>query len=109
MQRVAAAENCGWPIVRVDMQERAGAFQRIIGQTRFIPIFTTVVGNGNNAVYDIVAFVGVRILDVNLTGSMSSKHLTVQPALVYSRGALPNTTSTATTGYYLYSPVFLVK
>ena len=26
-----------------------------------------------------------------------------------SRGALPNTTSTATTGYYLYSPVFLVK
>jgi len=85
------------------------ALASIIGQTRFIPIFTTVVGNGNNAVYDIVAFVGVRIMDVNLTGSMSSKHLTVQPALVYTRGALPNTTSTATTGYYIYSPVFLVK
>jgi hypothetical protein len=85
------------------------ALESIIGQTRFIPIFTTVVGNGNTATYEIVAFVGVRILDVKLTGAMSSKYLTVQPALVYTRGALPNTISTATTGYYIYSPVFLVK
>lgn len=85
------------------------ALASIIGQTRFIPIFDAVVGNGNNAEYEIVAFVGVRILDVDLTGSMSSKHLTVQPALVYTRGVVPNTTSTATTGYYIYTPVFLVK
>ena len=72
------------------------ALASIIGQTRLIPIFTSVVGNGNNAEYDIVEFVGVRIMDVNLTGSMSSKHLTVQPALVYTRGGIPATSSSTT-------------
>jgi Flp pilus assembly protein TadG len=85
------------------------ALASIIGQTRFIPLFDAVNGNGNNAVYEIVAFVGIRVLDVGLTGSMSSKHLTVQPALVYTRGALPNTNSNGTTGYYVYTPIFLVK
>lgn len=85
------------------------ALASIIGQTRCIPIFDAVTGNGNNAQYEIVAFVGVRIMAVDLTGSMSSKHLTVQPALVHTRGVLPNTTSTTTTGYYIYTPVFLVK
>ncbi|HVW02053.1 MAG TPA: pilus assembly protein TadG-related protein [Planctomycetaceae bacterium] len=85
------------------------ALASIVGQTRLIPIFKSVVGNGNNAQYDIVAFAGVRILDVNLTGSMSSKHLTVQPATVYTRGGVPNTSSTTTTSYGVYSPIFLVK
>jgi Flp pilus assembly protein TadG len=85
------------------------ALAAIIGQTRFIPIFDAVNGNGNNAVYEIVAFVGVRIMDVNLTGSMSSKHLTLQPALVYTRGALPNTNTGGSTGFYVYTPIFLVK
>jgi len=85
------------------------ALASIIGQTRFIPIFDAVTGNGNNAEYEIVAFVGVEICDVQLTGSMSSKHLTVQPALCYSRGALAGTNSASTTGYSVYSPVFLVK
>jgi Flp pilus assembly protein TadG len=85
------------------------ALASIVGQTRLIPIFKSVVGNGNNATYDIVAFAGVRILDVNLTGSMSSKHLTVQPATVYTRGGVANTSSTTTTSYGVYSPIFLVK
>ena len=80
----------------------------IIGQTRLIPIFTTVVGNGNNATYDIVMFVGVRVLDVDLTGSMSSKHLTVQPATVFTRGGIASALSTQQS-YGTYSPVWLVK
>ena len=85
------------------------ALASIVGQTRFIPIFSSVTGTGNNAQYDIVAFVGVRVMDVNLTGSMNSKHLTVQPATVYTRGGIPNTSSTTQTSYGIYSPVFLVK
>jgi Flp pilus assembly protein TadG len=85
------------------------ALASIIGQPRFIPLFDSVTGNGNNAVYEIVAFVGIRVMDVSLTGSMSSKHLTIQPALVYTRGALPNTNSNSPTGFYIYSPIFLVK
>ncbi|MBI3864299.1 MAG: hypothetical protein HY290_20640, partial [Planctomycetia bacterium] len=85
------------------------ALASIIGQTRIIPIFNSISGNGNNATYDIVEFVGVRILDVDLTGSMSSKHLTVQPAVVYTRGGITSTTSGTTTSYGIYSPIFLVK
>ena len=54
----------------------------IIGQPRVIPIFSSVSGPGNNATYTIVQFVGVRILDVKLTGSMSGKRATIQPANV---------------------------
>ena len=85
------------------------ALASIIGQTRFIPIFSSVTGNGNNAQYDIVAFVGVRIMDVDLTGSMSSKHLTVQPALCYTRGGLANNSASTRSSQGVYSPVFLVK
>jgi len=53
---------------------------QIKGQPRAIPIFTAVSGPGNNATYTITKFVGIRILDVQLTGSPSKKHVTVQPA-----------------------------
>ncbi|MCA9214236.1 MAG: hypothetical protein KDB27_14290 [Planctomycetales bacterium] len=49
----------------------------IIGQTRVIPVFGSVAGNGNNANYTIVKLVGVRIMGVKLTGPMKKKHLTV--------------------------------
>lgn len=90
------------------------ALAAIIGQTRIIPIFSSVGGNGANANYDIVQFVGIRVLDVNLTGSMSSKHLTVQPAWAYTRGAIAATAPSGSTyppqyTYGVYSPVWLVK
>lgn len=80
----------------------------IIGQTRIIPIFSSVTGNGNNAVYTIVQWAGVRILDVKLTGSMSSKYLRIQPAPVVIRNTIPaDATRTWSSG--IYSPVVLVK
>ncbi len=88
------------------------ALASIIGQTRIIPIFSSLSGNGANATYDIVQFVGIRVLDVDLTGSMSSKHLTVQPAWVYARGAIAagsgNGSQTQNT-YGIYTPVWLVR
>jgi Flp pilus assembly protein TadG len=79
----------------------------IIGQPRTIPVFRSVVGPGNNATYTIVRFVGIRILDVKLTGSQSSKRVIVQPATVVARGAIP---STATSGRsdFVYSPAWLI-
>ena len=53
---------------------------QIKGQPRAIPIFTSVSGPGNNAMYTVIKFVGIRILDVQLTGSPSKKRVTVQPA-----------------------------
>ncbi len=61
------------------------ALEAIIGETRAMPIFIEVVGQGNNTTYTIVKFVGVRIMAVNLGGGPNSRHLTVQPALFSSR------------------------
>jgi len=79
----------------------------IKGQPRIIPIFRAVHGPGNNAQYTIVKFAGVRIMAVKLTGSMSSKHVTIQPAMIKARGGIP-TPATQPTSYFLYSAPRLV-
>jgi Flp pilus assembly protein TadG len=79
----------------------------IIGKTRIIPIFEQVQSPGNNATYTIVEFAGVRIMDVSLTGKMSSKRLIVQPAKILVRGGIP--ASGATTSWFVYSPAWLVR
>lgn len=79
----------------------------IIGQPRIIPIFSSVSGPGNNAQYTIVQFAGVRIMDVCLTGKMSSKRVIVQPANIRIKGGIPS--SGPQTTHYIYSPVWLVR
>jgi len=61
--------------------------EAIKGQPRAIPIFTEVSGPGNNATYTIVKFVGIRILDVKLTGGQ--KHVIVQPAPFVDSTVIP--------------------
>ncbi|MCC6491942.1 MAG: hypothetical protein IT424_02855 [Pirellulales bacterium] len=78
----------------------------IKGQPRLIPIFSTVVGPGNNAQYTIVHWAGIRILDVKLTGSMSQKRVIIQPAPMVIPGAIASTTESSS---YAYTPVVLVK
>ena len=79
----------------------------IIGKPRVIPIFSKVQGPGNNAQYTIVKWVGVRIMDVQLTGAMSKKHLTIQAAPMVVHGVVPS--ATTGTSAYVYSPIVLVK
>lgn len=80
----------------------------IIGQKRLIPIFESVSGNGNNAIYTIVRFEGVRVLEVQLTGPMQQKRLVVQPAMTLARGAVVTNAATENS-YYAFSPVQLVQ
>jgi hypothetical protein len=79
----------------------------IVGETRIIPNFNQVVNPGNNAEYTIDCWVCVRVLSVNLNGSMSSKRLIVQPAKVVTRGGIPR--SDTQYSWYVYSPVWLVR
>ena len=69
------------------------SLESIIGEVRAIPIFIEVTGQGNNTTYTIVKFVGVRIMDVRLSGGPNNRHLTVQPAMFSSshviRGDVP--------------------
>jgi hypothetical protein len=54
--------------------------ESIKGLPRAIPLFTAVSGPGNNAVYTIVRFVGIRVMYVNLTGKPANKKVVIQPA-----------------------------
>ncbi len=81
----------------------------LIGKTRMIPIFTMVQGNGNNAVYTIVRFEGVRILAVKLTGPARNKHVMIQPAKLVARNTVVDYSGTVTPSSHLVTPVMLVE
>jgi len=81
--------------------------ESIKGLPRIVPIFSQVTGPGNNATYTIVRFAGIRIMEVKLTGSQSSKRVMVQPANILARGGIPSPTSGTTA--FVYSPVWLVR
>jgi len=76
----------------------------IIGETRIIPIFSNVSGNGNNATYTIVRFCGIRVMHVKLTGS--NKEVLVQPAVCVTKGAIQ---SDSFNSDFVFSPVWLVR
>jgi Flp pilus assembly protein TadG len=78
----------------------------IIGEPRMIPLFSSVTGPGNNAEYTIVGWAGVRVMDVNLTGSASSKKVIVQPCNYVTKGGVSSSSSTSR---FIYSSVWLVR
>ncbi|MCH7597286.1 MAG: hypothetical protein IID35_12110 [Planctomycetes bacterium] len=80
----------------------------IIGMPRTIALFEDVTGNGNNAIYTITGFVGIRIMSVQLTGPPADKGLIMQPAFVIDGTAIANTNS-AGTGSFVYRPVELIR
>jgi hypothetical protein len=79
----------------------------IVGEPRIIPVFKEVIEPGDNAEYTIVRFVGVRVMAVNLNGSMSSKHVTIQPAQIVAKGAIPG--DGTSTSRFIYSPTWLIR
>ncbi len=79
----------------------------ILGIPRAIPLFSSVNGPGNNSVFTIVGFAGIRIMDVKLTGSMSSKRVIIQPAFVVDDAAV--TDAGAGPSHFVYQPVHLVR
>ena len=83
------------------------ALAAIKGQPRAIPLFSQVESPGNNAVYTIVGFAGVRIVNVKLVGAMKKKELVIQPALVVDDATI--TTTQWDSSYFVYQPPHLVR
>ncbi len=79
----------------------------IKGLPRAISLYSSVTGSGNNSVFSVVGFVGIRIMDVKLTGSMSSKRVIIQPAYVVDDSAMTGPGSGPS--YFVYTPVHLVR
>ena len=49
----------------------------MIGEVRYLPIYSTATGNGHNARFTIVKFVSVRVMYVKMTGN--PKTIVLQP------------------------------
>lgn len=58
------------------------ALAAIIGQPRLLPLYDTIQNPGENCMYEIVGFVGVRVMDVKMTGALADRHVVVQPCFV---------------------------
>ena len=80
----------------------------IIGLPRAIPLYDQVTGNGNNAMFRIVGFAGIQIMEVKLTGPMNSKRVIIQPAFVVDPTAITGPGG-PTFGDFVYEPVTLVR
>lgn len=68
-----SAQVEGTPGIRGDSV--ADSFQTILGKQVFLPVHNGVSKQGSNALYNIIAFLGVRIVDVNLTGPQSERYV----------------------------------
>jgi hypothetical protein len=73
---------------------------------RILPLFSTVSGNGENAMFTIVGFAGIRICHVKLVGSMGGKKLIIQPSFCMDASALPGSGGV---GQFVYTPPRLVR
>jgi hypothetical protein len=81
--------------------------EAIKGQAREIVLFSQVSGPGNNAIFTVVGFACIRIMNVQLTGPMSKKELTIQPGLCVDDAAIAEPGPGPS--YYVYRPVQLVR
>ncbi|HUQ68521.1 MAG TPA: TadG family pilus assembly protein, partial [Planctomycetaceae bacterium] len=72
--------------------------EAIKGHPRLIPLFSAVSGPGNNAMYTIPKFVGIRIMYVKLTGG--SKKVIIQPAPFVSKNVVRGGTTIGPDTYY---------
>jgi len=103
-------DHCGELMLNGDTGISAGVKDELAyikGQPRTIPIFREVHGPGNNAMYTIVKWMGIRIMDVKLTGPMNKKHVTIQAAPVVGPGVIPSTV--VGTSSFVYSPAVLLE
>jgi hypothetical protein len=83
------------------------ALTSIIGQPRIIPLYSSASGNGNNCNYTIVGFAGIAITEVVLTGPLSDKHITIQPAFCLDGNTI--TSGSGLTSPFVYRPLALTR
>jgi Flp pilus assembly protein TadG len=76
--------------------------EAIKGQPRAIPLFIDIpIGDGNEAYYRIVKFVGIRIMDVKLVGN--PKELILQPAPYVDSGVIYDDVTTTVDNAFIFT------
>ncbi|NIP86786.1 MAG: hypothetical protein GTO03_14980 [Planctomycetales bacterium] len=80
------------------------ALNQIVGDGRTIMLYNQVTGRGNNAMFTVVGFAGVRVMDVQFRGQQKS--LLIQPAVVTDPTAVSGNYGES---YFVGQPVRLVR
>ena len=73
-----------------------------VGQARSVPLYDSVSGGGNNSVYNIVGFAGIRVVYFCLGGQ---KEVVLQPAVVIDDSAFHGNANS----YSVYKRVVLAQ
>ena len=79
----------------------------IIGVPRVVPLYDQVTGVGNNVIFRIVGFGGIRVMEVKLHGPMWKKRVVIQPSFVIDDTAIVGPGSGPS--FFVYKPVQLVR
>lgn len=95
----------GDPGISAGMGDELAAIR---GEPRTIMVFNEVSGGGSNTQYQIVEFVGIRIMEVSLTGGPNDKRVIIQPAPVTVLGGIPSSGDTPRSEF-VFSPICLVE
>jgi hypothetical protein len=85
--------------------EIGDALQLILGRPRTMPLYRTVNGAGSAALFEIVGFAGIRVIDVSLSNNVP--RVRVQPAYVVDPQADNN--GGISESYFVVTSVRLVR
>jgi Flp pilus assembly protein TadG len=80
------------------------ALGEIVGDGRSIMLYSQVTGTGNTAMFTVVGFAGIRVMDYSLTGG--DKQILIQPSMVTDPTAVSGNYGQS---YFIGQPVRLVR
>ena len=83
------------------------ALDEIVGHPKTIMLYSDVQGTGENTMFTISGFVGIRVVDHHMVGAPNSKYILIQPAMVQDTSAI--TDSDSDTSVYVGQPVHLIR
>ena len=81
----------------------------IRGECRAVTLFSGVNDPGNTAIFTLVSWQGIRIMDVTLTGAEEYKNLTVQRCNLSVIGGIGSTTEEIGENTTVFTPLILIR
>ena len=62
----------------IDGNSLLNSFQVILNEEVFLPVHNGVVGEGDNAIFNVISLLAVKILDVKLNGNQNQRYIRVE-------------------------------
>lgn len=80
------------------------ALAEVVGQARSIALYSDAVAQGNQTLFTIVGFAGIRVMEFRMTGY--NRYLYAQPAIVVDDAAITHPSGSS---YSVSRPVYLAR